>query len=368
MSDQSNEKSYLFRVLLIPASVFLSVIFGGSYGSGREVMEFISQHGPTGGLLSLAVTFLTYTVILFLCFEISRLFRAFDYRSFCDKLLGRAWFLYEIVIMVGMVITLAVVSTVAGTVMQDHFGVPIALGTVLVLALVITMNYLGRELIEKSMMLSVSALFAVLFVVLYFVFRSSDGALGQAFDEQVIDLTGWKGALKYAIVGTGFLPLLLYCARGLRTRKESLIAALAAGLVTVVPALAFHLAFMTQFPAITTQALPTYFLFEKSCPAWALNLYVIILFVLICQTGVGVLQGFIERIDVWREQKTGHPMTRLGHGLTAGFMMTVSLLLGSMGVVALILRGYTVLSVSFLVVFTIPLLTWGVVLVFRRKS
>jgi hypothetical protein len=36
-----------------------------------------------------------------------------------------------------------------------------------------------------------------------------------------------------------------------------------------------------------------------------------------------------------------------------------------MGIVALILRGYTVLSVSFVLVFTIPLLTRGVYLVFR---
>jgi uncharacterized membrane protein YkvI len=359
--------SFLYRVLLIPSSVFLSVIFGGSYGSGREVMEFISKHGPTGGLISILTTFITYAIILFLCFEIARIFRAFEYRSFCDKLLGKAWFLYEIVIMIGMVITLAVVSTVAGTVMQDHFGIPISIGTVLVLTLVISLNYLGRELIEKSMMLSVSALFAVLFVILFFVFNNDNHSLGQAFDNEVLDLTGWKGAMKYAIVGTGFLPLLLFCARGLRSRRESLIAAMAAGLVTVLPALAFHLAFMTQFPAITSQALPTYFLFESASPTWALNLYVVVLFVLIAQTGVGVLQGFIERLDVWREGKTGTPMSKLGHGLTAGFMMLASLLLGSMGVVALILKGYNLLSASFLIVFTIPLLTWGVVLVFRRK-
>jgi len=120
--------------------------------------------------------------------------------------------------------------------------------------------------------------------------------------------------------------------------------------------LAFHLAFMTQFPAITSQALPTYFLFENSSPAWALNFYVIVLFVLVAQTGVGVLQGFIERLDAWREQKTGRPMSKLSHGLTAGFMMIASLVLGSMGIVALILQGYVVLSASFLVVFTIPLL------------
>lgn len=360
--------SFLFRVVLIPASVFLSVIFGGSYGSGREVMEFISKYGPTGGLISVLTTFVTYAIILFLCFEISRMFRAYEYRSFCDKLLGRGWFLYEIVIMVGMVIGLAVVSTVAGTIMLDHFGIPIAFGTVLVLGLVITLNYLGRELIEKSMMVSVSALFIMLIIILYFVFGGDGNALGQAFDGQVLDLAGWKGAVKYAIVGTGYLPLLLYCARGLQSRQDSLIAALVAGLVAVIPALVFHLAFMTEFPAITSQALPTYYLFEKATPGWVLNLYVIVLFVLIAQTGVGILQGFIERLDVLREGKTGQPLTRIGHGLTAAFMMTASLALGSMGVVALILRGYTILSVSFLIVFTIPLLTWGVVLVFRRKS
>ena len=72
--------SFLYRVLLIPSSVFLSVIFGGSYGSGREVMEFISKHGPTGGLISILTTFITYAIILFLCFEIDRIFRAFEYR------------------------------------------------------------------------------------------------------------------------------------------------------------------------------------------------------------------------------------------------------------------------------------------------
>ena len=51
--------SYLFRVFIIPSAVFLSVVFGGSYGTGREVMEFVSRHGPVGGLLSLAAVVLS---------------------------------------------------------------------------------------------------------------------------------------------------------------------------------------------------------------------------------------------------------------------------------------------------------------------
>ena len=43
--------AFLTRVFLIPSAVFLSVVFGGSYGSGREVVEFISKNGPMGGLV-----------------------------------------------------------------------------------------------------------------------------------------------------------------------------------------------------------------------------------------------------------------------------------------------------------------------------
>ncbi len=266
-----------------------------------------------------------------------------------------------------MVIALSIVGSVAGTLMHDHFGLPVWIGTLSVLAVVITLNYLGRELIEQSMMMSVTALFLSLIAVIYFVLSGSETSLQTAFSDAAPDYSSWRGALKYAITGTGFLPLLLYCARDLRTRAESLVAAAACGLVAVLPAVLFHAAFMTEYPAITQEPLPTYFIFEKSSPAWALNLYMIVLFVLICQTGVGVLQGLIERLDAWQVRRKGQAMSRSGHGLTAGAMMIASLSLGSMGVVALILRGYTLLSISFLVVFTIPLLTWGVYLVFVKS-
>ena len=49
-----DKDSYLPRVVLIPSAVFLSAIFGGAYGSGREVVEFMTRYGPIGGVLSIA--------------------------------------------------------------------------------------------------------------------------------------------------------------------------------------------------------------------------------------------------------------------------------------------------------------------------
>ena len=167
--------SYLFRVLIVPSAVFLSVLFGAAYGSGREVVEFISSHGPTGGLVAILVLVITHAVLLVLSFELARLFKAYDYVSFFKVLLGKGWFLYEIVIIVGLVIGLSITTTVGGTVLADHFGIGALLGSLLILALIVTLNYHGRRIVEQSMMVSVVALFAVLAVLIAQLLHSHAG-------------------------------------------------------------------------------------------------------------------------------------------------------------------------------------------------
>ncbi len=69
--------SWVFRVLVIPSAVFLSVVFGGSYGTGREIMEFVSSHGPWGGVAALCAIFCAYLVLLTLAWSIARQFHAY---------------------------------------------------------------------------------------------------------------------------------------------------------------------------------------------------------------------------------------------------------------------------------------------------
>jgi hypothetical protein len=71
--------SRFVRVILIPAGVFQSVIFGGAYGTGREIAQFISSLGPVGGLLAIAVAGLGFGVAMALSFELARLGRTYDY-------------------------------------------------------------------------------------------------------------------------------------------------------------------------------------------------------------------------------------------------------------------------------------------------
>ena len=360
--------TYFLRVLVIPTAVFLSAIFGAAYGSGREVMEFISSNGPSGGLVALSSLCVTYMVLLGLSFEIARLFKAYDYVGFFKVLLGRGWFLYEIVIVIGLLIAMSITVTVGGTVLEDHFGFAVWIGSLLIFVLVVGLNYYGRKVVEQSMMLSIAALFAVLAVLAVQLF---DGYMDQIVERfATIDhqpggiLTG----LQYAIANGGYLPILLYCAMGLHSRAEAFTAAVVAALVCVIPAAIFHFAFMLHFPEIVDERIPTYWMFTIVSTPLLLNIYVVVMFVLVAQTGVALMQGLIQRVDGWHLRHRGRAMSRLSHAGVAAVVVASSLALGTMGIIALILRGYSLMFASFIVVFVTPLLTYGVYLVYRGRS
>ncbi len=357
--------TYFFRVLVIPTAVFLSAIFGASYGSGREVMEFVSSNGPTGGLVSLSTLCVAYMVLLGLSFELARLFKAYDYVSFFKVLLGPAWFLYEIVIVIGLLIAMSITVTVGGTVLEDHFDIAVWIGSLLIFVLVVGLNYYGRRVVEQSMMLSIAALFAVLAVLLAQLFGGHMDRIVEQFKAIDHQSGGIMTGLKYAVVNGGYLPILLYCAMGLRTRAEAFTAAVVAALVCVMPATVFHVTFMLHFPEIADERLPTYWMFENVSTPLLLNIYVVVMFVLVAQTGVALMQGLIQRVDGWHVRHRGRAMSRLGHAGVATVVVASSLALGTMGIVALILRGYSLMYASFIVVFVIPLLTYGLYLIFR---
>lgn len=357
--------SYLFRVFVIPSSVFLSVVFGGSYGTGREVMEFISRHGPWGGLIAIAAVVTTYSVLLFVTFELARKFQEFEYRGFFKHLLGRFWFLYEIVILLGMIITLAVCTTAAGTIAETRFGLAAWMGSGILLLIVFLLTYQGRTLVEKTMILAVLSLGAVMIALVIQLSGQPAAQIQQTFANEPVAWDAWRGGAQYALVNGGFIPLLLYCARGVQSRSQAGLAAVCAAVVAVIPGLVLHYGFMSAYPAIVDEQLPAYYLMQSVGSNVFLSVYVAVLFVLIAQTGVGMLQGFLERIDSWHMSRFDTPLNHMGHGLVAVAMVAGSMALSSMGIIALILAGYTFLALGFILVFAVPLMTRGLWIIFR---
>ena len=359
--------NYFVRVLLTPSAVFLSVLFGPSYSSGTAVTQFMTVNGPTGGLVSIGTIAIAFAVFLSLSFELARMFSTYEYVGFVQVLLNRAWFIYEIVILTGIVIALSIAITIGGTILDDQFGVPIWVGSLGIFLMIVLLTYHGRIVVKKSMMVSVAALFLVLLVLVIQLVSAHLDEVVEVFTGTDHQAGGILSGLKYAVVSGGFIPLLLYCAIGLKTRREAAVAGIVAAIVSVIPALVFHFAFLADYPAIIDEPVPIYAMFELVSTPFMLNAYAAIMFVLIAQTGVGMQQGLVQRVDAWQLRRRGAPLTRNWHAAIAAATAIVSVALGTMGVVALILRGYALLFVSFIVVFIVPLLTYGVYLVFRRN-
>lgn len=350
----------LVRVVLIPSAVFLSVLFGGSFGSGREVVEFMSDNGPAGGFISIAIIAAVYSICLFLSFELSRLYKAYEYRGFYKLLLGRGWIIYELFITLAVIVALAICASSSGEVLNSHFGLPTLAGGFLLLLLVAALNYGGRDIVERSMVASVLALATMLVVLLVVVLATRSDVIASAFDIESSLSGAVRDGFKYSITNVGFIPLLLYCGTQLKSRRETLIAGICAGFAAIMPAVVFHLTFLADYPNVIAQTLPTYVMIEALTPALFLDAYVLVLFVLIVQTGVGMLQGAIERIDSWRKESTGAGLGKLGHAGFASAAVLASAALSSIGLVNLIAQGYNYLSIIFAIIFVLPLFLVGI--------
>ncbi len=362
----SGMSSRFVRVIVIPAAVFQSVIFGGAYGTGREIAEFISVLGPVGGFLALAVAGLGWGLAMALSFELARVGRTYDYRGFLKILVGRGWIAFEILFLLSLLIVLAVNGSAAGSVLNDQFGIPSLVGVGLLFGAVVALNYFGRTLLEESMSICMIALTMVLIVYSAMTLIQFHDAIALTFSTARSSGNWLANGSQYMLYTAAVIPVLLYCARDINTRGEAIVSGFTAGIVGVFPALVFHLTFMAAYPASLEQPLPTYWMIGQLATPWLMVVYIIVLFAMIIQTCAGLLQGVNERIDAWLIERRGRKGGPATHAIVAGAALAISLFLASFGITALVAKGYGTIAWGYLIIFMIPLLTVGVFKVWRK--
>ena len=108
-----------FEQYLLPGIVFQSVLIGGAYATGREIVEYGARLGALG-LYSIAAIFVGFSVMSVLAFEFARISGAYDYRSFVRALIGPLWPLFDLLFVVMAVLVIAVVGAASGDVVAQH--------------------------------------------------------------------------------------------------------------------------------------------------------------------------------------------------------------------------------------------------------
>lgn len=347
------------RVYIIPGAVYQSVMVGGGYGTGREIVEYFSSYGARGGVLGMAISFATLAIVLALTFEVSRKFAAYDYRNFFRALLGRAWFVYEILIVLFFLLVLAVVAAAAGNIMRDNFGIPYAAGLMIMLLVIGVLTFFGRELVARALTfwsLFLYVMFIALFVMV--IAWRGDAIANELAAGRILD--GWAvSGFKYALYNLATVPLLLYIARDFRTRGETFVSGVAAAALALLPALISHFSFQSVYPEIVSQVIPIYWLLTTMGAGGFVLVYSVMLFGTFIETGAGMLQGINERLDAFFNERRGTGLSRISHATIAVVAMLVSAMLSSGGIVRLIADGYGAMAWGFFAVYVVPLVTIG---------
>jgi uncharacterized membrane protein YkvI len=360
--------SRLFKAIILPGLIFQSVVIAGGYATGRELVEFFLNRGPLEGLLGLATATIIWSVVLALSFELSRMTKSYDYKSFFQLLLGRGWFLFEIAYAMILVLVLSVIGTAAGAMFSVVTGLPPLSGTLLLVCAIGFLTFKGSETIEKVLAGWSIVLYLTYAAFLFWGFRKFGGDIIEhlTFNEQSSDW--FVGGVKYAAYNLAVVPTILFCVNHIESRKEAFTAGILGGLLAIIPAILFYLVMVGFYPGILTSAVPVNDILGAMQMPLLLIIFNVVIFGTFIETGTALLHAVNERIAN-AYIKEGKILPGYVRPIVALVLLILSIFVGEkVGLINLIANGYGMLTYVFLAVFILPLFTIGVYKIFGAKN
>jgi uncharacterized membrane protein YkvI len=352
---------------LLPGLVFQSVVIGGGYGTGREIVQFFLSLGPAAGLAAMALSTAIFSIVCAVTYEFARTHQTFEYQSFFRSLIGRFSWAYELTWLVFMLLVLAVVMSAAGHILVDVFGLGYWVGVVGMAIVIGVLVFLGTEMIEKA--------FSVWSILLYLVFgvlltwsmvrfgpRIWDTLLtGSAPTEDGLPGGSWLiGGISYAGYNLAIIPALLFSVRELRTRRESMLAGLLVGPIAMIPAFVFFVAMLGLYPDIVTAAVPATPLLEALDSRWFLVAFQVMLVGTLLETGTGFIHSVNERVAKALSARPGNrELGKRGRAVIAVGWLGLAVSVAQFGLIDLIAKGYGTMAWVFIGVYVLPVLTLG---------
>lgn len=351
------DKFRAFRRLLIPGFVFQSIVIGGGYGTGAEIMEYFQKYGFAGGLLGVGVTLVIWSTLCAITFEFSRVFRVYTYQGMMHLLLRRGAVLFEISYLAMLLMVLGTVTASAGAMSQQLLGVSPIYGCLLLAICTVLLSIKGTAAIEKVLSLWSYILYAVylLFMALCLC-RFGESLTAQLQRPEIV--SGWAiSGARYAFYNMGCVPLLLYTLRDCQSRREAVLSGLLGGVIGAVPA-ALLLVVLAGVPGTLGAEIPVSVVFEALDTPWLYWLFELVLFGTLIETSTGYIKALDDRLceTILRQKPT------VPQGFHA--VLAIGLCFGGYGVAQLglsniIAKGYGAMNTAFFLSYALPMSTRG---------
>jgi len=350
-----------FQRFVLPGLAFKAVVIGGGYATGRELAEFFLPSGPLGGLAGMLLAMLIWSAVSVTTFLFARAIRALDYRTFFQHLLGPFAVLFELSYFPYIVLILAVFGAAAGAVGAAVFGWPKLYGTLCLMAGIAFFTMFGNTSVERLFKWVSIFLYATYAVFLILALTKFGGRIAPSFAAPA-PLAGWAlGGLTYSAYNIVGAVVILPVVRHMTSNRDAVTAGVLAGPLAMLPALIFFVCMCAFYPEIGGETLPSDFMLRQmNLPVFHLA-FQLMIFAALLESGTGSVHAVNERIASAYRRRRSNELPNSARLVIAGAMLIGSIFLADrFGLVTLIAKGYRILAYAMLVLYVVPLMTYGI--------
>ena len=175
------------------------------------------------------------------------------------------------------------------------------------------------------------------------------------------------GGFEYAGYNLAVIPAVLITIRHHRNRKDTFISGLLTGPLAMLPAFLFFVAIAGEYPEIVGAAVPVNHMLELLGSRTFQIVFQVMLFGTLVETGAGMIHSVNERVATAYSEKNREFPAR-SRALVAAGILALGAIIAQFGLIPLIGQGYRTLTYGYLLVFVLPILTWGIVLIRRERA
>lgn len=298
--------------ILLPGIVLQSVLMGGGYATGREIIEYGGKFGAYGWV-SGVFTFFTFAVIAVLTFELARIYRIYDYKSILKQIIGKAWPIYDILYVILLFLIISIMASATGEILQQTISLNYMVGVVILILIVAFLNFFGSAFIAKFETYGTIALYAAYIIFTIMVISANKDNIATVMATQdtsyvenaTLPMAMVTGII-YASYNLSAIPAGLFTLRAQTKRSESIISGIIGALLMTIPWFLTYFAVMGYYPddSIIGASVPWLVMLQSVSDS---NIPVLVFGVVagwtLIETATGMIHALLERLDHSLEEK-----------------------------------------------------------------
>ncbi|MGN0954303.1 YkvI family membrane protein [Dialister sp.] len=361
---------------VLPGIILQSVLIGGGYATGREIVEYGAKYGAMGWLSGFA-SFIGFSLMAILSFEMVRLFKLYDFKSLLKSLIGPFYHLFDVVYIMLMLIIIAVMSSATGAIVEQMTGLNYWVGVSVITVVVGILNFYGEKIIACFESVGTVLLYIGYISFSALVITQGSDHISQvmaagdvSFTPDVTVLSAlWTGIL-YVGYNLVVFPASFFTIKNQTSTKQSVIGGLIAGLLMTIPWFMTYFAIMAFYPDTSVLAAPVPWLvmmMADKAPSWLFLFFGLVMGWTLIETATGMIHAMLGRIDKGLADSGRSGMPRARRAQVTVAILAASAVLAKFGIIDLIAKGYNALSYAIIVLLLVPLLTVGLYKIVKRE-